>query len=556
MASWLERLLGSPASPEDWSQGSSRSLYGLPIALLVSGLAFAVLALLAVPAAAGMALGAGLLAVAGALVTWPALRHGPPRRAGWWFVLTAVVALSAAIASSGGLGSGATSGYLVLVVVAGMLNGWLGAGIGCLLCATSAAGLFVAQRGGLLDAPSSGVTGADLVALIGAMVATAGVVIIDRRKARSRAQEAQRSADRVGAEAASLRTLTAGLRRRVLLQDAAAAVSSRVASMADPIALAESAAGLVRQEFGLSGSELYLSESLWEGDEGSSTGQRTASAARPAWEELAMLCVVSGVPRLAGQAELSKLRAEGIQAALAVPLSADGAVLGALVAYSDEATFFGEEHIAALQVAADAIGTALSNAREYRRARESAALSERVMRRYVQESWDRLVEAEPQVTAYRYLSDRVAPVPAPTWLPGMRDAVRQRQMVVRDEGTGGVALALPLVQNEVVIGAIGLRRPAGGRWDEDEQLLVRTVVEQMTQALENRRLFEAARTRAQREALIRRTTERIRTQPDLDAALLAAAEEMRRIVGASQVSIRLGRAEDLGEGGADAVSEA
>jgi hypothetical protein len=69
----------------------------------------------------------------------------------------------------------------------------------------------------------------------------------------------------------------------------------------------------------------------------------------------------------------------------------------------------------------------------------------------------------------------------------------------------------------------------------------------MTQALENRRLFQVARDRARRELVLRQTTERIRSQADFDAALRSAAQEMRRVVGATRVAIRLGTPDRLAE---------
>jgi GAF domain-containing protein len=215
-------------------------------------------------------------------------------------------------------------------------------------------------------------------------------------------------------------------------------------------------------------------------------------------------------------------------------------VSGVLVLYAEESELFEPEYVSVLQDVGDTVGVALANARRYRHALDSAALSERIVRQYVQESWNQLVEARPRATAYRYRSRQAAREAADAWLPGMVDAVREGQMVVSDSGPRGVGLAVPLVQNGVVIGVLGLSRPPGTEWDEDERMLIRTVGDQMTQALENRRLFEAARSRARQEMLLRRTAERIRLQPDLDAALRVAAEEMRRLVGASEVAIRLG----------------
>jgi GAF domain-containing protein len=111
-------------------------------------------------------------------------------------------------------------------------------------------------------------------------------------------------------------------------------------------------------------------------------------------------------------------------------------------------------------------------------------------------------------------------------------------------------LGLPLVSSGQVIGAIGLHKAAGEEWIPEEITLVRAVGEQVAQALERMRLLEQTRSHAQRESILRRTSERVRAQASLDAILQAAVVELREAVGATRVALRLGGASD--EGGAEA----
>jgi GAF domain-containing protein len=213
-------------------------------------------------------------------------------------------------------------------------------------------------------------------------------------------------------------------------------------------------------------------------------------------------------------------------------------VIGALAVESTQVAAFDSDDIITMQTLADQVASAIDNARLYEEAQQSAERSERIVRRYVQESWDTLIEDEPTVSGYRHAGGQSGP-DEDAWLSPMERAVRDGGMAVQD-APDGASLAVPLVLNGVVIGAVGLRRPAGQTWNADEQALARSVGEQMTQALENRRLFQVARERAQRERVLRETTERVRAQANLDAVLQAAAQEMRRVVGATHVAIRLG----------------
>ena len=227
------------------------------------------------------------------------------------------------------------------------------------------------------------------------------------------------------------------------------------------------------------------------------------------------------------------------RSALALPLRSRGRVIGAMTVQSEQRSAFAEQDIAIMQTLADQVASALDNARLYTDAQEAAEVSERVVRRYVQESWDTLVEDEPVLSGYRYADGKAGPAQG-AWLSSMEDAMRQGDLVVADGDPEGASLAVPLVQNGVVIGVVGLRRPSEQAWSDDERQLIRSVSAQMTQALENRRLFQIARDRARRESILRQTTERVRAQADLDAVLQVAAREMRRIAGATHVAIRLG----------------
>ena len=261
-------------------------------------------------------------------------------------------------------------------------------------------------------------------------------------------------------------------------------------------------------------------------------------------------CVASGESRLEQDVQAVILRYSNpllpdTRSEAALPLLTRGRVIGALSLQSERLRAFDEEEMSIMHALADQIASAIDNARLYVAAQEAAERSERVVQRYVQESWDTLVEDAPASLGYHYASKR-SRADSEAWLSPMADAVRRGDIHVSQEDAG-VSLAVPLIQNGVVIGVIGIQRPPGHGWSEDEQALMRSVSEQMTQALENRRLFQVARDRARRELVLRQTTERIRSQADFDAALRSAAQEMRKVVGATRVAIRLGTPDRLAE---------
>ena len=322
---------------------------------------------------------------------------------------------------------------------------------------------------------------------------------------------------------------------------------------------------LLRDRFGLYYVGLFLAEEAADERAGERAESYAVLRAGTGWAGREMLeqghrlvvggdsmigqCVSTGESRLELDVHTAILRYRNpllpdTRSEAALPLLTRGRVIGALSIQSDRLRAFDEEELSIMQALADQVASAIDNARLYVAAQEAAERSERIVQRYVQESWDTLVEDAPAASGYRYASGR-SRADAEAWLSPMADAVREGDIhVSRDEGTGA-SLAVPLIQNGVVIGVIGIQRPPGQGWSEDEQALMRSVSEQMTQALENRRLFQVARDRARRELVLRQTTERIRSQADFDAALRSAAQEMRKVVGATRVAIRLGTPDRL-----------
>lgn len=71
------------------------------------------------------------------------------------------------------------------------------------------------------------------------------------------------------------------------------------------------------------------------------------------------------------------------------------------------------------------------------------------------------------------------------------------------------------------------------------------VADQVALALENARLFEQTRQRAQREQLVSQITARMRAAPDIESVLRTTVHEIRRALGARHGVVRLGIEEQL-----------
>ena len=73
---------------------------------------------------------------------------------------------------------------------------------------------------------------------------------------------------------------------------------------------------------------------------------------------------------------------------------------------------------------------------------------------------------------------------------------------------------------------------------EDEVSLVQAVAERAAFAMENARLFQDARRRANKEKSISEATAKISTAMNIENILHTTAEELERVLGVSEVLIR------------------
>jgi GAF domain-containing protein len=338
-------------------------------------------------------------------------------------------------------------------------------------------------------------------------------------------------------------------------------LSSDLSLLAEPQEISRRSVELVSQLLEPEWAGLFLGEGEWEGDEEpqltlvASVGSVGASIALPG-ERIPL----SGSPALAlclrrAQARVTELGVLGLSVpteALALsytsvllPLRAGQRVLGILVLCTAAEDRVDPDDVDVFQMAADQIAMSLHRGSAQMELRAAMARARRAVQSHVESAWDALAMSRSRVTGYRYTPGR-SWADDSAWLPCMSEAVRDGRTIQSQAGSDAL-LAAPLTHSGITIGAVGLRRPASRPWTEVEESLLGAVIDQVTQALENRRLFESARDRAQRERVLRQITERTRAQADLDGALAAAVEEMREITGATRVALRLVRPDRQGD---------
>ena len=105
---------------------------------------------------------------------------------------------------------------------------------------------------------------------------------------------------------------------------------------------------------------------------------------------------------------------------------------------------------------------------------------------------------------------------------------------------------VPLIGREGVLGtlSVNLITSKSAFTDHDVRML-QMLADQTTLAIENIRLLEQTRVRAERERLVRTITDRIRRGTDRDVIMRATLQELVQMLGVSKAVVRLGNREQL-----------
>lgn len=106
-------------------------------------------------------------------------------------------------------------------------------------------------------------------------------------------------------------------------------------------------------------------------------------------------------------------------------------------------------------------------------------------------------------------------------------------------------MALALVSRGRILGAITIQSDVEAAFSEEDVAALQAMADQLAVAVENARLLEAARTRADRERTVRTIADRVRRGMSREAMMRIALEELKEFLGASKAVVRLGTEDQL-----------
>ena len=225
-----------------------------------------------------------------------------------------------------------------------------------------------------------------------------------------------------------------------------------------------------------------------------------------------------------------------------LPLQVGERTIGALDVQSQEMAAFDKDDVAVLQTIADQLAVAIENARLLDDMQQAIRELERTSGRYTQEAWRTVARQPERLLGYRYR--RLGIEPATEQHPEACQAWQQGSSIittVRPEGDGQEtmgALAMPIELRGQMVGVLNLRFESEAVPPETVSL-VRDVADRLALALENARLLEETRRRAERDRMVADITARVRSSMDLETIMRTAVQELGAALGTDRAFVQL-----------------
>ena len=209
---------------------------------------------------------------------------------------------------------------------------------------------------------------------------------------------------------------------------------------------------------------------------------------------------------------------------LALPLKIGDEIIGALDVQSIQNNAFTTSDVDILGLLSDQICIAIQNSRLYDETRLALAEAQNIYTRSALASW-REINRQSAISGFRYINGIVEPL--------------------RPDNAGEItpiengSLTIPINFRGQSLGALNIRQPGRTQpWSDSETRLYRSIVERLSFALENARLYVDAQKRASKERVIGEIGSKISSSVNLDNILRIVVEELGRTLPGSDVSVQ------------------
>jgi|GEM_PF-370718 len=207
------------------------------------------------------------------------------------------------------------------------------------------------------------------------------------------------------------------------------------------------------------------------------------------------------------------------RAELALPVLIQQAVIGAITIHSEREDAFDQDDILVLQGIADALANAIENERLFAQTQADLAEIQALHQQYLRRAWDQYLKSQPaDELGYQYQANR----------PAESQDLSQIK-----------TLELPIRLRGMPIGSLNLGIAAERAITAEEAAFINAVIDQAALALENARLLEETRQRAEQEKMVGGIASKVWASTDMDTILRTAVKELGIALDASEAVIEL-----------------
>jgi len=545
----LRKLLAAPVFPEDEEQTRAA---GFINAIVLTNIPILVLfIIIRVVTRQGDVIGSANIVLTGIIailvVVWFLMRAGWVRVAGYLHVTTIWLASTMIAIMSGGINSTTFTSYFVVMLMAGLLLGWLPA-VGFTFLSIVAVFRLANQEtfGNAIEGTVLFIFGAIFLYLIISSLQNAV------KKAQASANELRTSNKQLIElrDALELRVLerTSALEKRATQLETVSSVARTIAAVKDLDSLLPEITKLVSEQFGFYHTGIFLIDEANEyailqaaNSEGGLRMLNRQHKLRLDETSIVGYATSRGEPRIAldvgtdavffNNPDLPETRSE-----MALPLQAGGRTIGALDVQSTETNAFSQEDINVLTTLADQVAIAIENARLFGESRSALSESQITIEKYVKQAWGSFTQ-QAKHTGFVFDGKQVAPLENGARREQIRSAIKTGRLSLEKSSS---TLAIPIKLRGQTIGVLDVRSKNGQRqWSQDEITMLEAAAERAALALENARLVDSAQRRAARERVIGEISAKIGAASNFDAILQTAVEELGRKIGGAEVTLEI-----------------
>ncbi len=226
---------------------------------------------------------------------------------------------------------------------------------------------------------------------------------------------------------------------------------------------------------------------------------------------------------------------------IVLPLRNHNITIGALDIQVDIPTAFDERDIQTFQILADQLAAAIENAQLTHQIEGSLAMLTNTNRSQTQRIWRTAIEQQKD-SAYEYDGLQIRAVPQNLPADVLSQLENGKPIIYKQNVESKAAknvLMIPLTILNQVIGVIGLEQDNPNHiWTEEDVAIAQAAANRAALTLENARLLEESQRRAAKERAILEATSRIGAALSIENILQAAAEELERVVGSSEIVLQ------------------